>query len=140
MADDAKRGANPVSLAYEMVFPEYPAVPPPVSTLRPWQPQGEIVEPAYLCFDRLLFEQINSERYGWDLGIFHPLISAGIFYFDVAALPYHLGTEPFRQYECNAGYYLPGDRVPLLLYRPEWSLSGTLAEAATIGALLVIFP
>jgi hypothetical protein len=107
---------------------------------RQWAPMSEIVEPAYVCYGRLYFEQINSERYGWDLGPLQPLLSAGIFYFDVAFLPYHMGTEPCRWYECSAGYCLPGDPVPLLLYPPELSATGALAEAGTVGLLLMIFP
>jgi hypothetical protein len=45
-----------------------------------------------------------------------------------------------RRYECNAGYYLPGDPMPFLLYPPELSFSGALAEAAIIGLGFAIFP
>jgi hypothetical protein len=70
----------------------------------------------------------------------HPIISAGVFYLDVLTMPYHVGTEPLRTYECNTGYPLPGDPVPLLLYVPQPSLTGLAAEAATIGVLSVVFP
>ena len=76
---------------------------------------------------------VEAIPYGWDLGPLHPLISAGIFYLDVAALPYHAATDPLRRYECNPGYALPGDPMPLLLYLPKVSLPGALAEAAAIG-------
>ncbi len=140
MAREAPQGLNPLGLRYELVLPSYPPVPPPGYVARPWEPQTEVVEPAYLCYGRLDFEQINSERYGWSLGPLHPLISAGIFYFDVATLPYHAATDPLRRYECNPGYALPGDPMPLLLYRPDLSLSGALAEAAAIGLMFAIFP
>jgi hypothetical protein len=35
---------------------------------------------------------------------------------------------------------LPGDPVPLLIYPPELSLTGTVMEAGTIVALFAIFP
>jgi hypothetical protein len=140
MAEEARRGINPLGPPYKFVYPSYPPVPPPAFLARNWESLVEIVEPAYLCYGRLYFEQINAERYGWDLGPLHPLISAGIFYFDLGTLPYHAATEPLRRYECNTGYALPGDPMPLLLYRPEWSLSGALAEAAAIGLMFVIFP
>jgi hypothetical protein len=140
MVQGSKSGDNPLKLKYDFVFPDYPAVPKAVDISRRWEPLAEIVEPPYVCYHRLYFEQINSERYGWDLGVFHPLLSAGIFYFDVATLPYHAGTEPLRRYECNTGYYLPGDPVPLLLYPPELSLTGAAAEAAVIGLGFVMFP
>jgi hypothetical protein len=140
MAAEALEGKNPLDLRYTFVQPPYPPVPPPVYPARTWEPLLEIVEPAYLCYGRLYFEQINAERYGWAFGPLHPLISAGIFYLDVATLPYHAATDPLRRYECNSGYALPGDRVPLLLYRPDLNVPGVLAEATAIGLLFVIFP
>ena len=140
MAREAQQGINPLKLRYDIVFPTYPPVPPPEYVARPWAPLAEVIEPAYLCYNRLYFEQLNAERYGWDLGPLHPLISAGIFYFDVATLPYHAATDPLRRYECNPGYALPGTPMPLLLYLPKPSLTGTLAEAAVVGMLVVAFP
>jgi hypothetical protein len=141
MAREAAEGRTPLGLTYQFVLPSYPPVPPQVTSVpRLWEPMAEIVEPAYLCYGRLYFEQINAERYGWDLGPLHPLISAGIFYFDVATLPYHAATEPLQRYECNSGYALPGDPMPLLLYPPNLNLPGVLAEAAAIGLMFVIFP
>lgn len=141
MDREATEGLTPLGLSYQFVLPSYPPVPPQVASVaRPWEPLGEIVEPAYLCYGRLYFEQLNAERYGWDLGPLHPLISAGIFYFDLATLPYHAATDPLRRYECNTGYALPGDPMPLLLYLPKPNLPGALAEAAAIGLMFVIFP
>jgi hypothetical protein len=141
MAKEAPEGRTPLGLRYEFVSPSYPPVPPAVAYVpRPWEPMPEIVEPAYLCYGRLYFEQINAERYGWDLGPLHPLISAGAFYLDLAMLPYNAATDPLRPYECNPGYALPGDPMPLLLYVPELSVSGALAEAAAVALMLVIFP
>lgn len=140
MARDAPLGNNPLGLRYEFVAPTYPPAPPPGYVARPWEPQAEVIEPAYLCYRRLYFEQINAERYGWSLGPLHPLISAGIFCFDLATLPYHAATDPLRRYECNPGYALPGDLMPLLLYRPDLNVPGVVAEAAAIGLMFVIFP
>ena len=140
MAREAQRGVNPLKLKYDFVRPDYPAVPKEEYVARPWEPLTEIVEPPYVCYRRLYFEQINSERYGWDFGLVHPLVSAGIFYFDVATRPYHAAEDPLRRYECDTGYFLPGDPVPLLLYTPELSWPGVLAEAAVIGLGFVMFP
>src|SRR5206468_3412224 len=107
---------------------------------RHWGPQVLLAEPNNVCYGRLFFEQKNFERYGWDLYLLSPFLSAGAFFFDVATLPYHCATEPFRKCECSAGYCLPGDPVPLLLYPPELSLTGALAEAATVVGLAAIFP
>jgi hypothetical protein len=105
-----------------------------------WPRTNRIVEPYFTNYQRLYFQQINAERYGWDLGILHPVLSALTFYKDVVLLPYHLGTDPCRCYESNAGYCLPGDPVPLLLYPPQLSATGALAEVGTILALVAVFP
>src|SRR5262245_51356903 len=109
MAREASEGKDPLAMRYKMELPKYPPTPPPGILVRQWPSQAEVVEPAYVCYGRLYFEQINAERYGWDLGIIHPLVSAGKFFTDVALLPYHAGTDPLRCYECDTGYCLPGD-------------------------------
>jgi len=123
-----------------ITFPEEPILSRQPYYGRSWPLSKMFVEPGYLCHKRLLFEQINQERYGWDYGIFGPSISTAIFFKDWVLLPYHLGTQPCRHFECNAGLCLPGDPVPLLLYPPELSLTGALAEGAVIAALEVLFP
>jgi hypothetical protein len=123
-----------------IVFPDEPVLSTEPYTGRVFPPAKEIVEPNYVCYCRLYFEQLNMERYGWDLGFIAPFVSAGKFFWDVAWLPYHLGTEPCRKFECSAGYCLPGDPVPLLLYPPEISLIGTTLEAGTVVSLFAIFP
>ena len=105
-----------------------------------WPHVTELVAPNYVCYGRLLFQQTNMERYGWDLGILSPVLSGALFYFDVITLPYHVATAPWRCYESSAGYCLPGDPVPLLLYPPELSVTGTIGEAAALLAVLAIFP
>jgi hypothetical protein len=121
-------------------FPEEPVLSTQAYAARPFPPAQELVEPNYVCYRRLYFEDKNSERYGWDLGFIQPFVSAGIFYWDVVTLPYHMGTDPCRKFECSAGYCLPGDAVPYLLYPPELNLTGIAAEAGTIVALFAIFP
>jgi hypothetical protein len=140
MARDSQVGNNPLGLKYEIRFPDYPALPKPGVVARQWPPLTETVDPAFVCYRRLYFEQLNLERYGWDLGLLSPLVSQGAFYLDLALLPYHAATDPFRRFECNRGYCLPGDPVPLLLYPPEWSWTGFLAEAGVIGLGFVAFP
>jgi hypothetical protein len=105
-----------------------------------WAARQVTAEPTFLCHQRLYFEDKNSERYGWDLGIFQPFVSAGLFYADLAMVPYHCATDPFRKYDCNVGYCLPGDPVPYLLYPPEISVTGAAGEVAVILALVAIFP
>jgi hypothetical protein len=107
---------------------------------RPFPPSTCPVEPNYTCYQRLNFEQLNTERYGWDLGYIAPFVATAVFFKDVLFLPYHIGTEPCRRYECNAGYCLPGTPVPLLLYPPEFSLTGIFLEATAVAGVLLVFP
>jgi hypothetical protein len=123
-----------------LVFPEEPVLTKETYRGRNWSPMAMQVEPHFVCYGRLLFEQKNFERYGWDLGVFSPVLGVGKFYLDVALLPYHLGTRPCQQYECSAGYCLPGDPVPLLLYPPELSATGLAAEASAVTGMFLAFP
>jgi hypothetical protein len=123
-----------------IAFPEEPVVSTQAYAGRAWPGMRCVAEPAYVCYGRLYFEQLNAERYGWDFGILHPIISAGVFYADLATWPYRWATDPFRCYDCNTGYCLPGSPVPLRLYPLGASLTGTIAEAGVVVALLAIFP
>src|SRR5262249_41548381 len=115
-----------------LVFPEEPVLTKEPFVGRHWSPLTREIEPYYVMYGRLLFQQKNFGRTGGDWGPISPLLWAGKFFVDVATLPYHLGTRPLQQYETSAGYCLPGDPVPLLLYPPEISATGLAAEAAVI--------
>jgi hypothetical protein len=121
-------------------FPPSPVLSTEVYQGRAFEPRTLAVEPSYVIYRRLYFEQPNFERYGWDLGILAPPISAAAFMWDWVTLPYHLGTDPCRCFETDRGYCLPGDPVPLMLYPPELSLTGAALEVGTILTLVAIFP
>ena len=69
-----------------------------------------------------------------------PVVESLVFGADLALLPYKMGTDPFRCYESNAGYCLPGDPTPMLLYPPQWSLTVAAFEAGTIATLIANVP
>jgi hypothetical protein len=120
-------------------FPVEPVLSKDQYAGRSWPERDVLVEPNYVCYNKLLFEDPNSERYGWELGPLQPAVSTGLFFKDVLLLPYHLGADPCRT-EVSAGHCLPGDPVPYLIAPPEWSISGGVAEAATILTLVAVFP
>lgn len=122
------------------IFPEYPPVTTEKYYGRKWPQLAEYAIPNYVNYDRLYFEQKNFERYGWDFGVLAPVVESLIFGADAALVPYNMFSDPFRRYECSAGYCLPGDPVPFLLYPPEISLTGGTAELAAIFTLIVMFP
>jgi hypothetical protein len=115
-----------------VTFPESPVLTTETYHGRSWEPLHMTVEPYYVVYRKLYFQQNNFERYGWDLGPITPVLSSLFFLTDFLTFPYQLDS--------GAGYCLPGDPVPLLLYPPEISLTGALAEAATVIALVAIFP
>jgi hypothetical protein len=122
-------------------FPEdYKPLTTQPFTQRVFPPAALRVEPTYLCFDRLYFEDKNTERYGWELGPLQPFVSTAKFFGDLVMLPYHFGTRPCQRFETNAGECLPGDPVPYLIYPVELSLSGAVLEAGTVVGLAAIFP
>jgi hypothetical protein len=99
-----------------------------------------IVEPNYVHHGSLLFEEKNSERFGWDLGIASPVVSAGYFFKDVLTLPYNLASHIGQGPDCSAGKCLPGDLVPYLIYPAEASLVGGVGQAGAILGLMAAFP
>jgi hypothetical protein len=122
------------------LFPDEKVISTDTYAGRQWPALPMLVEPAYVCHKRLLFEQRNEERYGWDLGAIQPFVSLAHFWGDAAMLPYHIASRPTCKHECSAGWCLPGDPVPYSLYPPEISCSGSFVEAATIIGLFVLFP
>ena len=123
---DAKRfGVNK-----KVIFPEPLVLTTEKFKPRAWSPSISYVTPGYVVHDRLLFEQINFERYGWELGVLGPPVQAGTYFIDLAMLPYRLLSRPLDQMDTSAGKYLPGDNVPLMLYPESFSITGL---AGTVG-------
>jgi hypothetical protein len=123
-----------------IVFPDEPPLTKEVYQGRQALELTKMVEPAFVCHPRLLFEQKNFERGLWDFGLLGPVLSNVNFAYDLVMLPYHLATRPFQQYECSAGKCLPGDPTPFYLYPEEFSVSGLTAEAAAMVGLFFVFP
>ena len=136
----ASQGSFPARTPERAVFPEEKPVTDEPYAARTFPPQVALAEPHYVNYERLHFQDLNSERYGWEISFLQPFLSAGLFYWDVATLPYHAFTEPCRRFDCSAGYCLPGDPVPYLLYPPGLSLTGAIAQAGTVIGLVAIFP
>ena len=119
---------------------------PPVSTptltphtARSMPSMQVMIEPSYVCHRRLLFEEKNSERAGWDLGSAQPFISALHFYRDCLLLPHHLASNLLEPYDTSAGKCLPGCPTPLLWYPPEITLfGGTVGAAAVVGVAAIL--
>jgi hypothetical protein len=131
---EAKQKGEPIT------FPEAPVLSREPYRGRAWPEQRLTAEPYYVNYERLFFEELNAERYGWDLGYFGTVVSSAYFFKDVVLFPYHAFTDPCRRFDSSAGYCLPGDPVPYRLYPEGLSLTGAVAEAGAIVAVLAIFP
>lgn len=119
--------------------------PKPELTDKPYEPRRfapmvELAEPAYVVHRRLYFEEKNSERYGWDLGIAQPAVSTLAFFRDTLLFPHNFASYPCRRFDTSAGKCRPGDPVPYILYPPEFTATGLLAEVGAVGLLFYAIP
>lgn len=121
-------------------FPEKPKLTEQAYQPRRFAPMVELVEPGFVVYRRLYFEERNAERYGWELGPLQPIISSLYFFKDVALLPHNCASYPCRRFETNAGYCRPGDPVPYIVYPPEFTGSGLLAEVGIIALMFAATP
>ena len=121
-------------------FPVEAPVSTEAYTPRQFAPMTVCVEPNYLCYGRLYFEDRNSERYGWDLGAIAPLVSASIFFWDVVTLPYQLAPIRAAITIVTPATASPGDPVPYYLYPPQLSITGILFQGGAVVALVGAFP
>jgi hypothetical protein len=123
-----------------IVFPDKPELTDEAYQPRTFEPVVCLAEPSYVVYRRLYFEEKNAERYGWELGPLQPTISSLYFFRDVLLLPHNLASYPCRRFDSSAGHCLPGDPVPYILYPPEFTGSGLLAEVGAIALLAVSIP
>lgn len=107
---------------------------------RHFQPMETKTKASYVVYQPLYFQQINYERYGWDLGVFQPLVSTAHFYTDVLMLPYNIAVDPPWKCDANAGYALPGDPESLRFLTPAFSWKGVAAQTAAMVGAPTIFP
>lgn len=140
LREQIRQEARSRNVKGKIEFPEDLVLTDDVYQGRMWPRLVEVVEPYYVCYRRTYFDQINFERYGWDFGIVQPVVCAGKFYWDVFWLPYHVGTEPLRHFECNRGYCLPGDPVPFALYPPQFSATGAALQVGAVTGLGFALP
>jgi hypothetical protein len=124
----------------QIAFPPRPEITADSFQARKFEPTVCQVEPAYVVYRRLYFEEKNAERYGWEIGPLQTAVSTLYFFKDVALLPHNIATYPCRRFETDAGQCQPGDPVPYRLYPLELTGSGLLAEVGTIALIAAIIP
>ncbi len=117
--------------------PAYPRLDP--VTKLPYARMTELVEPSYVCHRRLLFEQPNFERLGYNFGAAQPIVHMGVFYYDMAMLPYHAYSNLRVPGECSVGKCMPGDPGPFTVPIERFSVTGAIGEAGAILGGMYLF-
>ncbi len=114
---------------------------PYVAKTSAYPPMQTAYDALYVVHRRLHFEEKNAERYGWDLGIVQPLVSALYFYKDVMLWPQSLASGfAYGFWDTSAGKCLPGTPVPYYLYPPGLTITGTAFEGVVMTGLAFVFP
>lgn len=98
------------------------------------------IEPGYVIHRRLYFQELNSERHGWDLGILQPAASSLVFYKDILFWPAKVASNHKERYDVSAGYCPPGTPVPLYIYPEEIDLFGFTVAAGMYTGLAFFLP
>jgi hypothetical protein len=126
-------------------FPPLPVISPPGVAYQPktinYPPAQAVLEPGYVVHRRLHFEEKNAERYGWDLGIIQPLVSAAYFYKDVLLWPNSLASGvAYGFWDTNMGKCLPGSPTPYMLYPPGLTITGSVVEGLFVTGVAFAIP
>lgn len=92
---------------FRLEFPDAnpPAQPPQAARFE--SDYVKWVEPHFVISKRLFFEQPRFERFGESLGVLQPVVSTGVFGFDILAWPVRRLAHPFQCYQLNTDSYSP---------------------------------
>jgi hypothetical protein len=127
----------------------------PFPTLKPTVPEGTqyvaktvnlppgraVYEAGFVVHGRLHFEEKNSERQAWDLGLAQPFVSTVSFYKNTLLWPSSLASGlVIGRMDTNAGKCLPGSPTPYYLYPQGLTITGGVAEGIVITGLSFIIP
>ena len=145
MVETALKQDPPIKLdESKLQFPELPDVgggKPYVAKTVNYPPMRAQYDALYVVHRRLHFEDKNTERYGWDLGIVQPLVSAALFYKDVFLWPQSLASGcAYGFWDTNAGKCLPGSPTPYMLYPPGLTITGGAFEGVIITGVAFAIP
>jgi hypothetical protein len=120
-----RQEAGPAKSLRQAFPPEQPVratTPPPARD----QVHVALVEPGFVAYRPPYFEDTNTERYGWEIGLLQPFLSAGRFYTELFTVEYKVAKAVRCPIETSAGRCLPGDPVPYL-----WNLPHILPDRVT---------
>ena len=69
-----------------------------------------------------------------------PLVSTLCFFKDTLLLPHNFASYPCRRFDTDAGQCRPGDPVPYIIYPPEITGTGLMAEVGAVALLFWAIP
>lgn len=145
IASQLKPRKTPAELKASTPFPPLrPLVPPGtpyVAKTVHLEPGQVVYEPGFVVHNRLQFEERNSERYGWDLGLAQPFVSTLSFYKNVLLWPHNAASSLVTgRMDTNMGKCLPGSPTPYYLYPQGLTITGGVAEGIVVTGLAFIIP
>jgi hypothetical protein len=93
------------------------------------------------CYQPLMFEEVNAERYGRSLGVLQPVASMAAFYGRIPLIPYMTFARPARRCTYHAHWTLPGYKIPCWEWQqPNISAAGGAAEIAALYGIVLLIP
>ena len=126
---------------FPVLKPAVPAGTPYVAKTVNMPPKQVVYEAGFVIHRRMHFEEKNSERYGWDLGLATPFVSTASFYKNILLWPSSLATSlVVGGTDTNMGKCLPGSPTPYYLYPQGLTITGGVAEGLVITGLSFVIP
>jgi hypothetical protein len=105
-----------------------------VGTTANWKASG-------LCHKPLMFEEVQLERYGHEIGpVLQPVVSTAHFFGNIIVMPYKAGIHPPNECQYALGYYRPGNCAPWTVGPIPISLRGGLFQAAAVTGVNFALP
>jgi len=96
--------------------------------------------PWKICYRPLYFEEVSLERYGCNLGIAQPGISAAHFFFGAGLIPYKIISRFPTSCECSNGFSRCGDAPPPGYEDYRIHLDAAAVEAAILTGIVLSLP
>jgi hypothetical protein len=140
-------GIKPIGQLTDLIGPEDGALPKdcPVDrdtpNMRGYPCMTFTWKASALCHKPLLFEEIGLERYGHTIcPAVQPIISGGVFFANVALMPYKTGLNPPWECQYVLGYYRPGSCAPFQRHRLPLEPQAIALQAVAVAGLVALVP
>ncbi len=121
-------------------FDDLPTQAHAPGTHRLWCGTSFYWQSSLLNHQPLYFEDINLERHGFSHGCWQPLISGGLFFSRLPALPYLMTAQPPHETQFTLGETRPGNHACYVCERPPLRLDAAIVEAAAVTGLIFLIP